>query len=294
MVKSQPWPHEDTEFFRSAVSSTAANEKFAPELIEKDYFCSVVLKVVYETLETSLVFKGGTLLNKAYTDFSRLSEDLDFSISVRDETKRAERKKLAGQPKAIFSDLPERIPGVKVREDLRGSNESQQYNGILEYRSILGPEPQTLLFQVGLREKVFEPRPQNLKTLLQDPFRQKPVIEPFTATALSRQEAYAEKLRAALTRETPAIRDLYDIHRALTSKLFDIEAESFRELVLKKLAIPGTPPIDVSEARHLEFERQTTTDLRPVLRSNDFEHFRFIQAWDELQTIGKTIQLLST
>ena len=38
-----PW-HEDPEFFKAAVSFTAKETTFSPRLVEKDYFCTVLLE----------------------------------------------------------------------------------------------------------------------------------------------------------------------------------------------------------------------------------------------------------
>ncbi len=38
-----PFPHENKARFESLVGFTAAAEEFRPDLIEKDYYCSLVL-----------------------------------------------------------------------------------------------------------------------------------------------------------------------------------------------------------------------------------------------------------
>ena len=53
---------------QAAVEFTAAETGFAPALIEKDYWCSVVLWRLFAAGDCPLVFKGGTLLGKAYVD----------------------------------------------------------------------------------------------------------------------------------------------------------------------------------------------------------------------------------
>jgi hypothetical protein len=47
----------DPEFFRAAVSFTAQRTGFAARLIEKDYFCSVLLEYL-ASASKDLVFKG--------------------------------------------------------------------------------------------------------------------------------------------------------------------------------------------------------------------------------------------
>ena len=80
------YPHDaDPDIFREALAHSEAATGFTATLIEKDYYCSLILQYLFGR-ETSLVFKGGTCLSKIYADFYRLSEDLDFVISVNWDT----------------------------------------------------------------------------------------------------------------------------------------------------------------------------------------------------------------
>jgi hypothetical protein len=49
--------HDDSVLFREAVSFTAARTGFSPRLIEKDYFCTVLLSFLAAESESSVVFK---------------------------------------------------------------------------------------------------------------------------------------------------------------------------------------------------------------------------------------------
>ena len=57
-----------------------SNEQgFVASVIEKDLYLTRILNRVNEYLSDDIVFKGGTLLNKVYLDYHRLSEVLDFA-----------------------------------------------------------------------------------------------------------------------------------------------------------------------------------------------------------------------
>jgi hypothetical protein len=58
--------------FREAINLTAARTGFAPRLIRKDYFCTILLEYL-STAAPSVVFKGGTCIAKVHADFYRLS-----------------------------------------------------------------------------------------------------------------------------------------------------------------------------------------------------------------------------
>jgi predicted nucleotidyltransferase component of viral defense system len=57
--------HDDTALFGEALRFTAAETGFIPRLIEKDYFCTLVLQHLC-TSDGALTFKGGTCLAKVH------------------------------------------------------------------------------------------------------------------------------------------------------------------------------------------------------------------------------------
>lgn len=85
--------HEDRALFREAVLFTAGQTGLNAILVEKDYYCSLVLQYLYDQPECPLIFRGGTCIGKVYADVYRLSEDLDFLISTPSEAGVAVRKK---------------------------------------------------------------------------------------------------------------------------------------------------------------------------------------------------------
>jgi hypothetical protein len=54
--------HLDKVQFKAAIEFTAAETGFQPELMEKDYICSLILNDFASRLQDILIFKGGTLL----------------------------------------------------------------------------------------------------------------------------------------------------------------------------------------------------------------------------------------
>jgi len=64
------------------INKVAATNRVNDRQIEKDYVLSWVLFAISKnkTLNNALVFKGGTVLKKAYFEDYRFSEDLDFTL----------------------------------------------------------------------------------------------------------------------------------------------------------------------------------------------------------------------
>jgi predicted nucleotidyltransferase component of viral defense system len=284
-----PRLHEDRDLFAEAVRFTAAQTRFAPRLIEKDYFCTVLLEYLAD--EATLVFKGGTCLAKVHAGFYRMSEDLDFVVPVALDAPRAERRQRAAPIKTAIELLPERLDGFSIVEPLDGANESRQYLGAVGYQSLLTGEEESIKLEVGLREPLLTPRERGrAQTLLLDPITNQPSLPPIDVTCISKQEAFAEKFRAALTRREPAVRDFFDIDHAIRRLGLQPEADQLLRLVDRKLAVPGTETIDVSPARRAALQRQLDAELRPVLRAQDFEAFDLDRAFETVTGVARRLE----
>ncbi len=193
------WYHEDVSRFRDALRFSEAESGFVSRLIEKDYYCSLVLHDLADLYQRGLVFKGGTCLSKVHAEFFRLSEDLDFSVSLRSDAAPSERRQASAPIKAYFDGLPGRLAWVEEIGSLTASNRSRQYNGQLAYHSVVTGEREFIRLEVSLREEHHLP-PESLpaRTLLRDPHSGRAALDPVSVRVLHIREAYAEKIRAAL------------------------------------------------------------------------------------------------
>lgn len=104
--------HENKELFRDAVTITA-QQKGLPEIyIEKDYWVTFALRLIFEGPSAKhTVFKGGTALSKCFTYINRFSEDIDLVV-VKDEGVSANR--LKDRLKQISNSVSELIPEIEV------------------------------------------------------------------------------------------------------------------------------------------------------------------------------------
>ena len=205
----------DPDFFRAAVNFTAQRTGFAARLIEKDYFCSVLLEYL-ASASKDLVFKGGTCLAKVYAGFYRLSEDLDFVISMSTNAKRTDRSKQAGALKHVVADMAAQLPAFRMIQPLTGANNSTQYIAVVGYMSLVSGQSETIKIEVGLREPLLTAAQTELaNAILLNPVSDRTLLNPISLRCISKMEAFAEKFRAALTRRDVAIRDFYDIDYAI-------------------------------------------------------------------------------
>lgn len=259
--------YENTDEFIAAIEYTAGRFGFRDVLIEKDFLCSMVLMFLNQNHRLPLCFKGGTLLAKVHAGFYRLSEDLDFSIATPINARRKERSALINPCKLIINNIPNYLP-FELTKSLVGSNESRQYNAELGYQSKISNSNERILIEIGLREPhIIKPIKHKANTLLSNPFSGGEVVRQYEIDGLIRDEAYAEKIRAALTRQRLAIRDFYDIAYAIDNKLINLENKSFITLVRKKLTVPGSNLIDLDDIKKTFLMSRVGTELEPTLSS---------------------------
>lgn len=282
--------HEDTDLFQETVNFTAAETTFAARLIEKDYFCTVLLEHLAAVTGGQLVFKGGTCLTKVHAGFYRLSEDLDFVIPMEVDASRSERSKRVDRLKKAIVALPRALSCFRVVEPLQGANESTQYIGSVGYASVLGQQEDTIKIEISLREPLLTPTMTGeARTILLDPVSGTPLVPAVPLACISKTEAMAEKFRAALTRREAAIRDFYDIDYAVRKHEVRTEDADLIALVRQKLAVPGNDSINIGPDCLAELRGQLDTRLKPVLRERDFMEFDLERAYKMVVEVAKAV-----
>ncbi len=282
--------HEDQELFRFLVFATAQFTGYSPRLIEKDYFCTVLLEHLAGE-DGSLVFKGGTCLAKVHGRFYRLSEDLDFSIPLAHGATRSERKRAAEKFKLAMASLADQVSAFQIIQPCRGANNSTQYAAIVGYQSLTSAAADTIKIEVGLREPLLTPAIVGAAlTMLVDPGNEQPLLPPVAVKCLSQPEAYAEKFRAALSRREAAIRDFYDLDHAVRLQGLQAESAELIDLVRKKLSVPGNDAINTSDDRLAVLRGQVETQLRPVLREAEFGQFDLDRAFAIVATMAEMVK----
>lgn len=265
--------HEDRDYFAEALNFTAATTRFSARLLEKDYYCTLLLGHL-ASQPGGLVFKGGTCLAKVHAEFFRLSEDLDFAIPAALASTRKSRQTLAAPMKEAFARLTRALPCFHVGQPLVGANNSTQYVGSLTYHSLISGQDEPVKVEVALREPLLTPAVSgSVRTALLNPLTRRSLVPSLSMPCLSREEAFAEKFRAAMSRREIAIRDFFDLDYAVRKLGLDPDAPGFADLVRQKLAVPGNAPVDVSASRLAALRRQMGPQLQPVLRPNDFAEF---------------------
>ena len=133
--------HHDKDAFEELLIG-AANELMIPtNIIEKDYYVTIVLKSLSEKLK-DMVFKGGTSLTKCYQLLDRFSEDIDISYTAESGIPgEAKKRQLKRAVVAAMIELNFPITNIENTRSRRHYNcYRAAYPSIYDQSGILKPE----------------------------------------------------------------------------------------------------------------------------------------------------------
>lgn len=204
--------------------------------IEKDYILSWILQGLAENenLAKALVFKGGTVLKKAYFKDYRFSEDLDFTLL---------NDKITNEQ--IFQWFEEMFGYIREEANIPFNiidNNEHEDGGINFYISYIGPlggqgNNKRVKVDISRSEKlVFVPVWQNLILNYTD-------LEEHKLQCYPLEEILIEKLRSVMQRMQA--RDFYDIWYLL--EIHGMKVELYVQEFMAKCENKGLNPIQFHE-----------------------------------------------
>lgn len=163
-------------------------------MVEKDYFLTLFLYLIRD--KSGLYFKGGTAINKIFLSHIRLSEDLDFTITVALKEAKSAIQEIIQENKNIFTKLEY----DKVVFDFT------RY--LLHYKSYFKKDS-TLILDFNKRAKlVLKPEKQVIKNFYGLKFE---------INILNKKELIAEKVCALIKRNKP--RDYFDVYQIIKKRI---------------------------------------------------------------------------
>ena len=167
---------------------------FNRSLLIKDYYLTIILYLIKDI--KGLYFKGGTALQKTLLGYTRISEDIDFSINRSLNEVKKEIKKTINDSK-IFENITK-------DKDIDGFTRL-----IIPYKTNLGKDK--IFIDLNMRGKIIlEPEKIDMKHFYSN-------IPKFKFSCLNKKEMVAEKVAAAIGRNKP--RDHYDIYQIIKQSL---------------------------------------------------------------------------
>ena len=256
------------------------NPWFDDYKLEKDFLLTLILIKFWEKYP-DLIFKWWTCLNKIYFPYFRMSEDLDFVVNS-DVWARARKTLLKDYENNFVEDL--KILWINLREEKTKFDSYKLAMFTFEYNSVINNSIQTIKIDISLKNNLqLKPVSWEIRSIYIDKIIEENIFWIHHIHCINLQEAIAEKLRASLTRATPAIRDFFDIWYVKHNSDFDFEERDFLTLLDLKLAESNYTY--TLEENFENLKKQVQTDLKPVL-NNDFL-FRFEEIYDFILSFKK-------
>jgi len=231
---------------REQIHLLAKKKKINEMTIFREYLQLLFLSKLYARKQSKeIFFKGGTALHLIHKA-PRFSEDLDFTVEL-------EEKDFLNFIWELFKEISqERTIKFKEKKSIAGK------------RFLLKAEPAVLSYDTfvnldfSFREKIISPQ----KSIIETDY---PILFTSYVYHLSKDEIFAEKIRALLTRDKG--RDLYDLWYLITQG-----AKMDKDLVKKKLKYYNIENIERNKIlkRIREFlKKDFVLDMRPFVPFNE-------------------------
>ena len=229
--------HTNIELFKDAVNATSQRNGIQEIFIEKDYWVTLILKIIFENeIGKEIIFKGGTALSKCNSLIKRFSEDIDLVIvRSQNETGNQLKKKLKTISKCVEQIIPEiEVEGITNKKGMirkTAHSYEKQFSGkfgqirnfiVIESSWLGNYEP----YEKGLVSSMIY---EMMKESGQQELIEEYEMNPFKVNVLSPKRTFCEKIMS-LVRFSYSDNPINDL-RNKTRHIYDIH------LLLKDTAI---------------------------------------------------------
>ena len=227
--------HENRERFLNVLETVSRISGIQADLVEKDYYVSLILKEIAASSDKA-VFKGGTSLSKALKVINRFSEDIDISFSEHIGASR--RKKLKYN---IIAPIAKKL-GLVITNLDKTQSDRDINNYIFEYKPLCKSNAHivpAVKVETSLVTAVFPFEAMPIGNYIADYAKDISLsdygLEPFMMNVQALERTLIDKVFAIcdyyLTQKSRRLsRHIYDIHKILPLVKFD---EHFKELLEK-------------------------------------------------------------
>lgn len=223
--------HRDREAFRDIIGQAADSSGKSPAVVEKDYYVTLILKLLSEQLK-QCVFKGGTSLSKGFHVIDRFSEDID--ITFNEHIGESRRKKLKN---VVLKGISEEL-GMPVAnwEEIQSDRDYNAY--LFSYESVFGIQddrlPQYVKLETALGSYAFPTQVVEIRNYIGDYLEKRGRADVagqfslgrFSMNLQSLERTYIDKVFALCDyylqgRSKRCSRHLYDIYKLTPLIRFD-------------------------------------------------------------------------
>lgn len=229
--------HEDRLVFRTVIQDTVTHINKKASIIEKDYYITMILKLLSDNLD-DCVFKGGTSLSKGFHVLSRFSEDVDITFTGHlGESRRKHLKNV------VLREISEKLHlPISNWEKTRSKRDFNCY--IFEYIPMNRDDIDNILpdvrLETALGSSAFPTETREIDSYVGAYLRENNTalyerydLEPFQMCLQSLERTYIDKVFALCDyylqrRSKRYARHLYDIVQLTSLIKFD---EAFKKLI---------------------------------------------------------------
>lgn len=244
--------HENKTLFNQAVRFTAQELGILDIYVEKDYWVTFALKIIFSSeVADYTIFKGGTALSKCYGIIERFSEDIDLVVVKSPEDS---GNQLKNKTKKVSKILESYFPEIEVEgiTQKMGMNRKTAHSYAKEFSGDYGQVRDSIIVEASWLG-YFEPNEvKEIKTLIAEMMgktKQAQLIseyglESFNVSVLKPTRTLCEKIMSlvrfsysedAISDLKNKVRHVYDIYKMLEvpeiKQFFD--SEKFDEMLLK-------------------------------------------------------------
>ena len=173
----------------------ASKLPFNEIILDKDYRLTFILYLIKDV--KGIYFKGGTALQKIFLNYSRLSEDID--LTVTNDIKEVIKE---------IKDILEKNDFEKITKD----KDVEGFTRLIIHYKGFSNENGVVFIDLNKRAKLLmKPEKYKINHFYKDK------IPEFSFNTLAKEEMIAEKVASAIGRNQP--RDHYDIYRIIKEKI---------------------------------------------------------------------------
>lgn len=240
--------HNDKETFSQAINLVTNKNGIRPDIVEKDYYVTMILRLLSERLPF-IVFKGGTSLSKCHKAIKRFSEDIDITIDTT--ISQGQKKKVKEAIEEVSAILGLSIPNIDKTRSRRDYNRYEiEYNPIDELDDvavlpavILETSYTAISFPVSelpvhnyIGDMMVEEAPDYIEKYALSPFAMK--VQDISRTLADKVFAICDYYLQNKTEKHS--RHLYDIYKLLPLVTQD---NSFKKLVKEVRQVRALSPV---------------------------------------------------
>ncbi len=177
-------------------SNIASKLPFNEALLTKDYYLTIILYLIRDI--GGIYFKGGTALQKILLNYSRLSEDIDLSLT-RDI-------------KEVIKEITKLLEESNFFEKIAKDKDVEGFTRLIVHYKGFSNEEGVVFIDLNQRAKLLiNPENHEIRHFYKEN------IPSFSMQTLAKEEMIAEKIAASIGRNQP--RDHYDIYKIIKSKI---------------------------------------------------------------------------